>query len=87
MLNAMLKFPQICEQYRRISKKKMTQDEVKEAMNQATLTLRQYKLDENPTNTNNQLEKLVKEIQADSATCIDFLTKLQPTNHESGVGG
>lgn len=52
MLSSILRFPQMCDQYRRISKLRMSDEQIKEAQKEATLVLRQYDLDDNPVNTN-----------------------------------
>ena len=46
---------------------------MKEDQKQATLSLRQYKLDDNPLNVNKQLEKLDKELQYDLLTRTERL--------------
>ena len=59
---SMLKFPNLCDQYRRISKVCLSEKEKKESHNQAVLTLRQSKLDCDPNNIGKHLEQLQDDI-------------------------
>ena len=45
-LTAILKFPNLCEQFRRISRERMPETEQKETLKKAVLTLRQIDLDD-----------------------------------------
>ena len=62
MLSALLKFPKLCESYRRITKLRLTEEELNDAKSNATHVLRQFKLDQDPINTNKQLEKLASDL-------------------------
>ena len=55
MLTAILRFPHVTEQFRRISKNRMTEKQLKETQKAATFTLRQYGMDDDPQKETNAL--------------------------------
>ena len=60
MLSAILKFPNLCEKYHRIYRARQHK---KESIKSAVHTLRQYDLDDNPSNVQQKLEKLQDDIE------------------------
>ena len=50
-----MKFGPLCDQFRKLNKKHLSDKEKKQWQDNALLTLRQYKLDGNAKNTNYQL--------------------------------
>jgi hypothetical protein len=59
MLHGVLRFPHLSDQFRKLCKKRNTEDQEKQAHEKSILTLRQYKFDEEPVE---QLTSLLNEL-------------------------
>ena len=57
MFSSIVRFPRLCDQYRRLAKKRNTNQEEKLAEKQATMVLRQFKMDSEPTEVLGQMIK------------------------------
>ena len=77
-LTAILKFPNLCEQFHRISHERMPETEQKDAHKKAVLTLRQIDLDDDQDNVTQR----IKQLQCGISEQLEMQERLNGTSRE-----